>query len=83
MPLTYFVALPFIRNDAGELVPGEGERRLSSSAASDAARRMADRAAGAVAFSRTGDPSSGDYDEAVVIATFGEVPSLDELMSAD
>lgn len=33
--------------------------------------------AGAVAFSRTGDPSSGDFGDAKVIRKFGEVP--DEL----
>lgn len=30
--------------------------------------------AGAVAFSRTGDPSSGDFGDAKVIRKFGEVP---------
>ncbi|MET4449174.1 hypothetical protein ABIB75_007486 [Bradyrhizobium sp. GM2.2] len=29
---------------------------------------------GAVAFSRTGDPSSGDFGDATVIRKFGEVP---------
>ena len=28
---------------------------------------------GAVAYSRTGDPKLGDFDEAVMIQTFGEV----------
>ena len=47
----------------------------------NAARHMVTTAAGAVAFSRTGDPSSGEFDDAVVIQEFGEVPSLDELLS--
>jgi hypothetical protein len=28
---------------------------------------------GAIAFSRTGDPATGDFDDAVVIKAFGEV----------
>jgi hypothetical protein len=30
--------------------------------------------AGAVAFSRNGDPNLGDFDDAVILKTFGEVP---------
>jgi hypothetical protein len=30
---------------------------------------------GAVAFSRTGDPGSGEFGDAVVLRSFGEVPS--------
>ena len=30
--------------------------------------------AGAVAFSRRGDPSLGDFDDAVILKTFGDVP---------
>ena len=36
---------------------------------------------GAVAFSRTGDPATGEFDDAVVIERFGAVPSIDELLS--
>ena len=28
---------------------------------------------GAIAFSRTGDPSLGDFEDAVILKTFGEV----------
>jgi hypothetical protein len=30
---------------------------------------------GAVAFSRTGDPATGEFSDAKVIKTFGEVPN--------
>ena len=30
--------------------------------------------AGAVAFSRSGDPNVGEFDDAVILKTFGEVP---------
>jgi len=32
------------------------------------------RCVGAVAFSRTGDPATGDFIDAKVIRTFGDVP---------
>ena len=35
----------------------------------------------AVAFSRTGDPSVGEFEDAVVIERFGEVPSIDDLLA--
>ena len=79
--VTYFVAMPFTRDDDGELVAGEAQERQSAGAAESAARRMAETAAGAVAFSRTGDPSSGEFEDAVVLRSFGEVPSLDELFA--
>ena len=79
--VTYYVALPFVRTEDGELVAGEAQEKQSSSAAVNAARHMATTAAGAVAFSRTGDPSSGEFEDAVVIQQFGEVPSLDDLLS--
>ena len=47
----------------------------------DRARRQAERVArskgSAVAFSRTGDPITGEFDDAVILGSFGEV--ADEL----
>ena len=43
---------------------------------------MAEKSAGAVAFSRQGDPGTGEFEDAKVIKTFGEVPSLDDLLSS-
>lgn len=80
--VTYYVAMPFIRTDEGNLVAGEAQDRQSAGAAESAARRMAETSAGAVAFSRTGDPATGEFDDAIVIREFGEVPTLDELLSA-
>ena len=81
MPVTYYVALPFIRNEEGELVPGEAQDRQSAGAAESLARKLALTSAGAVAFSRTGEPATGDFADAVVIRTFGEVPSMEDLLS--
>jgi hypothetical protein len=80
--VTYFVALPFARTDDGELVPGEANELQTAGAAVREAQRMAATAAGAVAFSRTGDPATGEFDNAVVIRRFGDVPDLDALLGA-
>ena len=78
--ITYYVALPFVRTEDGELVAGEAQDRQTASAAASAAEKMSYVSAGAVAFSRTGDPSTGEFADAVVIRSFGEVPSLEELL---
>ncbi len=44
---------------------GEGARRRAQAAAA--------KHGGAVAFSRTGDPNTGDFGDAVILATYGEV----------
>ena len=80
MTVTYYVALPFLRNEEGELVPGEAQDRQSAGAAESLARKMALTAAGAVAFSRTGEPATGEFEDAVVLRTFCEVPSMEDLL---
>ncbi len=77
--ITYYVALPFLLNEEGELVPGEAQDRQSAHAAIRTAEEMARNHGGAVAFSRTGDPNIGEFADAVVLRAFGTVPSLDEM----
>jgi hypothetical protein len=74
MAITYFVALPFDRNEEGELVAGEAREAQSEMAARRIASALAGGKAGAVAFSRTGDPSTGEFDDAVILARYGETP---------
>ena len=75
MPVTYHVVIPFDRSDEGILVPGEAKEAPNR----EAARRRAQALAatpphvGALAFSRTGDPNSGEFQEGEIIAEFGEV----------
>jgi hypothetical protein len=38
-------------------------------------RRLASSKAGVLAFSRTGDPTLGDFDDAIALGRAGEVPS--------
>jgi hypothetical protein len=74
MAITYFVALPFDRNEEGELVAGEAREAQSEMAARRIASALAGGKAGAIAFSRTGDPSTGEFDDAVILARYGETP---------
>ena len=78
---TYFVALPFGRDDAGNLVAGQGEEcQRPSTARMRAAGMVRTGAAGAVAFSRSGDPDLGEFEPAEILETFGLVPDdLSEL----
>jgi hypothetical protein len=77
--LTYFVALPFYRNQEGEFRAGEAQECRTAAAAIQRAENMAQLSAGAIAFSRTGDLSTGEFEAAEVLRQFGEVPSDDLL----
>jgi hypothetical protein len=72
--ITYHVVLPIVRSDEGELIAEDGIEAPTPSAAISRARMLATRKAGAIAFSRSGDPDAGDYGDAVVLARFGEMP---------
>jgi hypothetical protein len=74
--VTYYVALPFVSDDAGSPVAGAAEECQSSSGALRRAEVLS-RAAGsvgAVAFSRTGDPLIGEFSDARLLRKFGDVP---------
>jgi hypothetical protein len=81
MPVTYYVALPFVRTEEG-VVPGQAQEMPNEPAAIRRAESMSrDPAnAGALAFKRSGDPNLGQYGDATVLRSFGEVSdNLDEL----
>jgi hypothetical protein len=78
--ITYYVVLPFVKAENGEIVPaGEGEDAPTPVAAKRRARQFQAEFGGGVAFSRTGDPDSGDFDDDVLLARFGEVPAVRDL----
>jgi hypothetical protein len=81
--LTYYVALPFTLHEDGDLIAAEAKECQSAHGAVREARRLAATSAGAVAFSRTGDPSTGEFSDAVVIESFGQVPSADTLLAGE
>jgi hypothetical protein len=73
--MIYYVALPFTATEGG-LAPGQAVECPSGATAIRRAQALAsDNAnAGAVAFSRSGDPNLGDFEDAVILKTFGQVP---------
>jgi hypothetical protein len=81
MSITYYVALPFMKTEDGA-APGGAQEMPNEGAAIRRAEAMSrDTAnAGALAFKRTGDPNLGNFNDATILKSFGEVPAnLDEL----
>ncbi len=74
--ITYYVALPFVQDDSGELVAGNAEECQSAATALRRAEMMSRMpgSIGAVAFSRTGDPLIGEFGDARLLRNFGNVP---------
>jgi hypothetical protein len=74
--VTYYVALPFLRDDTGSPVGGAAEECQSPSGAVRRAEVLsrAPGSVGAVAFSRTGDPMAGEFSDAQLLKKFGDVP---------
>jgi hypothetical protein len=73
--VTYYVALPFLAGDDG-IVAGEPTECFNPVAVVMRAEALSRKQGhvGAVAFSRTGDPATGDFSDARVIRKFGDVP---------
>ncbi|MBN8957638.1 MAG: hypothetical protein J0H17_13875 [Rhizobiales bacterium] len=70
----YFVVQPFERSKKGRMVPGAPVQAKDEPHAHRMARRLAETRGGALAFSRTGDLALGDFEDAVVLGTYGQVP---------
>ena len=71
--VTYYVSMAFDRDEAGDLVALEPMESRTPAAAISRARSLASSKAGAIAFSRSGDPDLGDFADAVVLFRDGEV----------
>lgn len=73
--VTYYVALPFVAADDG-LVPGGSIECQSEHEAIRKAELLSRTAGnvGALAFSRKGDPHTGEFSDAIVLKAFGDVP---------
>jgi hypothetical protein len=73
--MIYYVALPFVRVDGG-LAPGDAVECPHADAAIRRAEVLAGQEAhaGAVAFSRQGSPDLGEFEDAVILKIFGDVP---------
>ena len=73
MNVTYCVAMPFDLDDEGVLAPGEAKEIPTAVAAERQPQSLVRTHAVAVAFSRSGDPSIGEFQDAVILAQFGDV----------
>lgn len=72
--MTYHVVLPFVLNEEGELCPDTPIECQSAASAIARAKAAAATKAGAVAFSRTGDPDLGEFAGAMILDRIGAVP---------
>jgi hypothetical protein len=73
--VTYFVALPFVATDDG-IAAGEPTECFNPTAIVMRAEALSRKEGyvGAIAFSRTADLATGDFNDAKVLKTFGDVP---------
>ena len=74
--MTYYVALAFRRSEeGGEIVACDPKEARSSDQAIRMAASLArmEEYCGAIAFSRTGDPALGEFEDAVILETVGKV----------
>jgi hypothetical protein len=72
----HYTALPFVRLENGGLAPGEAVECPHSTAVIRRADTMVrnEANAGAVALARVESPRLGEFEEAVILKVFGDVP---------
>jgi hypothetical protein len=75
---TIHVVQAFHRDEGGHLIADPPEPAKDAAHARERALRLKDRRAGVVAFSRTGDMSIGEYEDAVILAKYGTVPDTEQ-----
>lgn len=73
MAIMYYVTVTSDRDSDGILRPGEALEAPNDRIATRRADELADTHTGAAAFARTGDPVTGKFYAAEVLAQFGEV----------
>lgn len=73
--MTYYVVQQFKEDpNTGAVYPIDPVEKSNKVSAELALRNLAEPVVGAIAFSRTGDPATGEWADAVVLATKGEIP---------
>ena len=78
--VTYFVVQSFQRGKKGALIADQPRQARDKAHCEYLAGKLAEKSESVVAFSRSGDPSTGDWEDAQIIAQHGCVP--DELLEA-
>lgn len=76
-PLTYFVVQTFkaVKGIRGKIAAEDPREANDHRHALELVERYRPIRAGVIAFRRTGDPSSGDWEDAVIIAKHGQLPA--------
>jgi hypothetical protein len=72
--VTYFAVLPFSRTEDGDFLAEAAIEMRSAAQAKATASRMEAPERGAIAFSKTGDPQLGEWNDAVILGRYGDVP---------
>jgi hypothetical protein len=72
--VTYFAVLPFSRGIDGDFIAEAAIEITGAEQARATASRMIAEGRGAVAFSRTGDPATNEWQDAVILGRYGDVP---------
>jgi hypothetical protein len=72
--ITYFAVLPFTRTQDGDFLAEAAIEARSADQARAIASRMGGTERGAVAFSKTGDPQFGEWEDAIILGRYGDVP---------
>ena len=73
--VTYFVVQSFQRGNKGMLIPDAPRQARDLAHCERLAMTLAKERASVIAFSRSGDPDVGAWDDAVIIAQYGEDPA--------
>jgi hypothetical protein len=72
--ITYFVVLPFARDADGDFIAEAAIEVRNADQARSTASLMEGQGKGAVAFAKTGDPQLGEWNDAVILGRYGDVP---------
>jgi hypothetical protein len=77
-PTRLIVVMAFSRSDDGELVPAFDAAQFDSEErALRAARELADKHVGVIAWSREAVPDIGEYGPPTILFQFGDVPDME------
>jgi len=79
--ITYFVVQTYSQGRKGSIVADLPIQAQNAAHACRMAERLGSTRLAAIAFSRSGDPSTGDYEDAEILAVHGTVPEVEEQMA--
>lgn len=80
--LEYFVVQAYSMTRMGALAPDTPVQAQGAEHAMRIAARLSEHSPAVIAFSRCGDPATGDYEDAVILACYGDVPGIEPAMLA-